>query len=121
MLCGRERLVQGFEHLDARLQKGSIIMLSTAQALDKTANGRCVSLVVLGLFEVEIVHDAADVANGRVRDRESIAKGLERAVHAVMPELGLERIEWNRLRRCRRQAEHESCLRIDEPPNEPGR
>src|SRR5262245_24191334 len=120
MLCGSERLVQSLEHVDARLQERAIVRLRTAKTLDETANGRCFGLAVLAFFEVEVVHDATDVAHRGVGNGEPVTERLECAVGAVVAELGLERIEWNGLRHSRRRAEHETGLRVDEASNQPG-
>jgi len=65
------------------------------------------------------VDDAADVANRGIGDGKPVAERFEGAAGPVMAELGLERIERNGAGCCRRQPEHESCLRVDEAPNQP--
>ena len=45
MLDGREGLVQGFEHVDAGLQKPAIVVLRSSKVLDATSDGRRFGLV----------------------------------------------------------------------------
>ena len=91
------------------------------QAFDQPSNGLGLGLFVPALFEIEIVHDAADVQRRRILDREPLAEGLEGAVAPVMPEFGLEGVEGNRVRRAAVAAEDERRVRVDEPPDQPGR
>jgi hypothetical protein len=80
-------LVQGLEHVDARLQERAIVRLCAAKAFNEPANGRGFGLVVLGFFEIEVVHDSTDVTDGRVGNVESVAERLECAVAAAVTEL----------------------------------
>src|SRR5262249_7478630 len=116
-----KRPIECLEYVHPGPQQHVIIVVGAAQTVNEPSDGRGFGLAVRGLFEVDVVHDAADMTNRGIGNGEPIAKGLERAVRAVVPEVGLERVEWNSRRHRARHAEHESRLRIDETTNEPGR
>lgn len=80
MLDGYEGLVQGLEHIDARPQERVIVVLRPSKALDEAPNRRRFRLVVLGVLEVEIVNDAADVAGRWIGDREPVAGAAQAAL-----------------------------------------
>jgi len=67
------------------------------------------------------VDDASDASRGRIRNSKPLAQRLERAMRTVMAELGLERIERNRIPVFGGITEDETRTGIDETLNQPRR
>ena len=120
----RKRPVQRLEERDPALQQQVVLGRGQLEPLDQRADRACVGGAEAAVLQVEVVHDLGDARDGRIRDAEDGAQGLERAALALMAELDAEHVERNRVRGRKGLAvdrELESASSIDEASNQPRR
>jgi hypothetical protein len=75
-----------------------------------------------GVFQVQVVNDRGNPLDGWFLDLENTAERFERAAFPLMAELHAEHVERQSILRngVPILGKPKACLRIDEPPNEPG-
>jgi hypothetical protein len=98
-----------------------IVRCGLDEAVDRQIHAHGLGPGELAVVQVGLVHDLGDQADPGILDAKALDDGLERAVLAVMAEVGAEDIERDPLaRRVGGVREAELRVRIAEALDEPG-
>src|SRR5262245_2664277 len=88
-----EIFVEVVEHLGAARDAFRVVLGRDADALDQRPDARDLGTAELVVLEVDVVDDLADGAQRRVLERAALEQHLERALVALVRELGLVHVE----------------------------
>src|SRR5262249_40546463 len=118
-----EIFVEIVEDLAAARDPLRVILGGDADALDQRPDARDFGAAELAVLQVDVVNDLADGAQRRVLELAALEEHLERALVALMGELGLEHVEAQFAgvgAVAFARHELELRLRIDEAADQPG-
>src|SRR5712692_1523376 len=113
--------VEAFEDRHPAGKQVIVVRGGLDEAIDREIDARGLVAGELAVVEVRLMDDLGDHLDAPILDPEALDQGLERAVLAVMPEVGPKDIERDPLPRgIGRVGEGELGLRIAETLEEPG-
>jgi hypothetical protein len=102
---------------------GIVVLIGELQPVDHRAYGAAFGRAESAVLQIQVVDDRGDPRKRRSLDAEDGAQRLEGAALTLVAELDPEHVERDAVLRNRLAigSEAESCLPIDEAPDQPGR
>src|SRR5207248_9837041 len=121
LLSARAR-VETLEEREAVTEHLVVVLVGREKPTDRQVDPARLLACELAVAQIRLVDDLGQAGQTPVPDPEALDERLERAIVAVVTELGPRRVERDRRRReVAGRGEHERRLRIDEPPDQPRR